>query len=471
MSLLLLPDKRVKQPFTFGKIDSRLLFANQRFSKHGIATQSAISGIAIAGGVADTFSGSEYKKTALTLPDTPVTIMMGAIQTADTGFRYLFASNYNSGLLTEPFTFRAYNGALEITSYNGASSSVSIAGAASGTYNTYFAELGAVGVNTATIGHITKSGVITKTSGSFSRLSTTGYDLYIGAGANGATPWRNYDNPILFTAVFRGKLSEAEKISIAKNPWQIFEPESVPFYFNTTTSGASGSLSWTEGNETTALTGSVSQQSSLSWTEANETSAITGALSQTTSLAWTEANETTVITGSVTDGQAANLAWTEGAETTVITGDLSSAATLSWTEASETISITAEQAQDSTLTLAWVEQNETCLISAVPEMSEIEKPFWLFYSLYQTEPEPKKPIKRIVKRQIKKLLDDVVDELIEKAEAHEKQRIIKSINEMKVAKLLETSKAEARKIIKEQIQKRLEYEDDEDVIFLLNHMY
>ena len=236
MSLLTLSDKRVKQPFTHGKTNSRVLFANHRFSKLDIATQSEISGIAIANGVADNFTGSEHKKTSLKLPDTPITIMIGAIQTADTGFRYLFASNYNSGLVTEPFTLRAYNGALEITSYNGSSSSVSITGAASGTYNTYFAELGAVGVDTATIGYITKSGVITKTSGSFSRLSANGYDLYVGAGANGTTPWRNYDAPILFTAIFRGKLSDSEKISIAKNPWQIFEPDYLQLPFAQTAS-------------------------------------------------------------------------------------------------------------------------------------------------------------------------------------------------------------------------------------------
>lgn len=303
--------------------------------------------------------------------------------------------------------------------------------------------------------------------------SNTGYTTYstpkfsIGAADDGALNAIN----IALLLKTRRFWSLKESKSFLTNPWQIFEPESVPFDFNTGTSGVSGSLTWAEGNETSALTGSLSNSLSGAWTEANETSALTVALSQSASLSWTEANETTAITGSVTDGQAASLAWTEANETTAITAASSATASLAWAEASETLSITAEQAQDTDITLAWAEQGETCLISVTPEMSEIEKPFWLFYSLYQTEPEPQKPIKRIVKRQIKKLLDDVVEELIDKAEKHEKQRLIKSINEMKVAKLLETSKAEARKIIKEQIQKRLEYEDDEDVIFLLTHMY
>jgi hypothetical protein len=85
--------------------------------------------------------------------------------------------------------------------------------------------------------------------------------------------------------------------------------------------GVTGSLAWTEENDTWSITGALTASGSIAWTEANDTWAVTGVLTASASINWTEADDTWAITGTVTSAtNNGTLAWTEADDVWSIQG-------------------------------------------------------------------------------------------------------------------------------------------------------
>jgi hypothetical protein len=235
MSLLILPEKRIYQPKSSLTITeawrNRVIFHSSAFDNADVAVNTTGKTV-IKGGVADNFTGSQYKKARKVWVDGDLTLMVGAITTFAAEYNYLIASHYDSFAYIEPITLRLNNGTIQLTTYGEVNRNVSLLAPASGSYNTFFAE---TTTSTQTVGYINVNRALAKTSDAFTMNSRAGYDLYVGAGANLSTPWRYYTAPILWSAIFRGRLTDAEKISLSQNPWQIFQPDIFLIPFGTIT--------------------------------------------------------------------------------------------------------------------------------------------------------------------------------------------------------------------------------------------
>lgn len=127
----------------------------------------------------------------------------------------------------------------------------------------------------------------------------------------------------------------------------------------------SGSVAWTEANDTASLSGSVIASGTVAWTEANDTCAIAGSFIGVVSgsVSWTEANDTASLSGSVI--AAGTVAWTEADDVTSISGTFGNGvfASLGWTEDNDTAAIAGSVVNPVTAAINWTEANDTASLS------------------------------------------------------------------------------------------------------------
>lgn len=162
-----------------------------------------------------------------------------------------------------------------------------------------------------------------------------------------------------------GRLLSAAEIALeSANLWQILAPQTpIPFTMGGGTT-PTATLAWTEADDTTAITGTLTVSGTLAWTEADDTTAITATVGSVSgTLAWTEANDVASIAATLTVSGAAS--WTEANDTAALTGSVFNAASLAWTEADDTLSITGTVTAAGTVaaSLAWTEADDTLVMT------------------------------------------------------------------------------------------------------------
>jgi hypothetical protein len=212
----------------------RIHFLNSPFFNKQVANASAL-GLGVAGNLqADVFSGAQYKRAIQNWSDESLTILVSGVSTTPVGlteFKYAIATPYDGGIL-EPLVLRS-SSVLQLTSYTPSNLQVNVDLPVAGIPLTYFAEVSAASVaGPNRVGYIHQNGNIVSNSGTLTLPSRKAFPIYVGSGANVTTPWRFWDSPIAWTAIFYGRLSDAEKISIARNPQQLFQPEKRIVYFD-----------------------------------------------------------------------------------------------------------------------------------------------------------------------------------------------------------------------------------------------
>lgn len=120
----------------------------------------------------------------------------------------------------------------------------------------------------------------------------------------------------------------------------------------------SGGSSWTEANDTASLAGNVKVSGTASWTEANDTASIAGALTVSGSASWTEASDTASLTGTVGNVVSGSLAWTEADDTAALAGSLLVSGLVAWTEANDSWALAGQVTQPATGAISWTEDND-----------------------------------------------------------------------------------------------------------------
>lgn len=103
------------------------------------------------------------------------------------------------------------------------------------------------------------------------------------------------------------------------------------------TSAASGTIAWTEDNDTYAANAVLTDRAAVAWTEDNDSGAIAASVTDRAAVAWTEADDTSAIAAIVTDRAA--VAWTEADDTFAIVAKLFDPAAIVWTEANDTFAM------------------------------------------------------------------------------------------------------------------------------------
>jgi|GEM_PF-5138720 len=83
-------------------------------------------------------------------------------------------------------------------------------------------------------------------------------------------------------------------------------------------SSTTGTISWTEADDSFSIAGTLTDAGTIAWTEVNDTASIAGALTVSGSAAWTEADDTVSIAGSLP--ASATIAWTEDRDTFSMSG-------------------------------------------------------------------------------------------------------------------------------------------------------
>ncbi len=126
---------------------------------------------------------------------------------------------------------------------------------------------------------------------------------------------------------------------------------------------ASGTAAWTEANDTATIAGSVRASGTVAWTEASDTASLAGSLTVSGTATWTEANDTAALSGTVGSGVSGSLAWTEADDSASLAGALSVSGSASWTEVSDTAAISGTVGTAATGSIAWTEANDTAALS------------------------------------------------------------------------------------------------------------
>ena len=105
--------------------------------------------------------------------------------------------------------------------------------------------------------------------------------------------------------------------------------------------GVTGTIAWTEDDDTAALTGSAEVSGTAAWTEADDAAALTGSAEVSGTSAWTEADDTAAVTG--TASVSGSAAWTEADDAAALTGTVGTIAVsgeIAWTEEDDTAALT-----------------------------------------------------------------------------------------------------------------------------------
>lgn len=127
--------------------------------------------------------------------------------------------------------------------------------------------------------------------------------------------------------------------------------------------GVTGTVAWTEANDTAAITGALEVSGAPSWTEANDTATVAGSVGVSGAASWTEANDTAALAGAV--GVSGSVAWTEANDSASIAGALAVSGSASWTEADDAAAITGTVGSGVSGSLSWTESDDTASLTGV----------------------------------------------------------------------------------------------------------
>jgi hypothetical protein len=240
---------------------------------------------------------------------------MPGVVTASSTFKYIIGTDYNvGGDGTEHFAFRVDSNNIGSTFYAGVPFSAQVAGPGPDVYVTAFTLVGdATKIDDWYGGYVSASGsetISSATSVSYyvSAENRKARTAWIGCGANAGSPWRFYDNRILWVGIFDGWLSPSERRAYAANPWQLFAP--LPRRIFVGPSGAAGAYTLTANAGTYTLSGQTAALTRSKLLTANA-GAYTLA-GQTADLTWAASSAYTLTAnpGAYTlAGQTADLTW------------------------------------------------------------------------------------------------------------------------------------------------------------------
>lgn len=153
------------------------------------------------------------------------------------------------------------------------------------------------------------------------RLSSTWFDH--------KSTTKGYTNPFIQLRKYsRAANAVNPAASTAWNTW----------WFDAVASGASGTLSYTNANDTSSAAGTTTVIGTLARTNANDTSAASGTTAVVGTLARTNANDTLSASGSVGSPVSGTLAYTNNNDTLAANGNTTVLATSSTTNANDTSS-------------------------------------------------------------------------------------------------------------------------------------
>lgn len=332
----------------------------------GTFAQTAVGKKLLKQGVFGDFGAtSQVALGAGIIPNTEFTFMCGAITASGTdsgqGNDYLLGSNYDGS--SEPFSFGTNSSSqFTVGSYN-PGSSIAMGQPTTGSYQTFFCTVGAGGVtDTWTLGYIGADGVETSSSGSVAAANRTGFNHWVGAGANNNSPWRQWARPILWYAVFAGKLTAEQRKAIAANPWQLFADEDDEDVWVAAATGNSAALAWLEANDVSAISATATVSGAASWSEASDASAIAAQAAVSASLAWVEASDSTSIAASASVSTSS--AWTEASDVSAIASTVRVNAAPAWIEQSDATAISASVGSAVSAALAWTEASDVAAIAS-----------------------------------------------------------------------------------------------------------
>lgn len=127
-------------------------------------------------------------------------------------------------------------------------------------------------------------------------------------------------HPVYIGAYLRGVNPEQSKL-LLENPWRLFEaPPLVLSVSAGAPAGVTGSVAWTEQDDTASISATATVSGAAGWTEANDTTAVSGNVGSDVAgaAAWTEADDAVAIQANVALPAAGSIAWTEQDDTTAI---------------------------------------------------------------------------------------------------------------------------------------------------------
>mgnify|MGYP003654029838 CR=1 FL=1 len=149
---------------------------------------------------------------------------------------------------------------------------------------------------------------------------------------------RNWDGLQGPTAFFDCILTPQEFRALNDNIWQIFAPLPRTIWAPAAAGGGStGTLAYTNANDTSAASGTTTVTGTLARTNANDTSAASGATTVTGTLARTNANDTVAASGSVGGGVSGTLAYTNANDTVSASGTTTVTGTVARTNANDSV--------------------------------------------------------------------------------------------------------------------------------------
>lgn len=167
--------------------------------------------------------------------------------------------------------------------------------------------------------------------------------------------------PIQFYGIFilPYRLSRARAVELVRNPWQVFL-ESRPIWVGASSaSGSTGTVAYTNANDTSAASGTTTVLGTLATTNGNDTSAAAGTTTVLGTLARTNANDTCAASGAVgSSGATGTLARTNANDTASAAGTTTVTGTVARTNANDSVSA-AGWVGSITGTLARANSNDT----------------------------------------------------------------------------------------------------------------
>lgn len=145
--------------------------------------------------------------------------------------------------------------------------------------------------------------------------------------------------------------SAAEYAELYENPWQLFAPLPRRVFVGPSAGGggSTGTVAYTNANDTSAASGSQTNTGTLARTNANDTSAASGSQTNTGTLARTNADDSASASGSTGNDNTGAVAYTSVNDSSTASGSQTNTGTLARTNANDTSTASGTQTNTGTL--------------------------------------------------------------------------------------------------------------------------
>lgn len=157
--------------------------------------------------------------------------------------------------------------------------------------------------------------------------------------------------------------SDGEVRKFSANPWSTFQAPPRRLWV-IPSSSVSGTVSYTNANDTLAASGTTTVKGALAKTNANDTSAASGTTTVTGTLARTNANDSISASGSVGAAVSGTLAYTNANDTSSASGTTTVTGSLDRTNANDSVSASGSIGSAVSGTLAYTNANDTLAAAA-----------------------------------------------------------------------------------------------------------